>query len=457
MKRTAVINVVGLTRGLIGPHTPAIARFLEQGSSRSIKPAFPAVTCTAQSSYITGKNPTQHGIVGNGWYDREYAELRFWKQSNHLVQQPKLWDELRQEDETFTCAQLFWWYNMYSTVDYAITPRPLYPADGKKVFDIHTSPMDLRETIKQDLGEFPFPYFWGPMAGIPSSEWIAQSAEWIETKNKPTLSFVYLPHLDYNLQRIGPNDDAIKEDLAAIDAIVGRLINFYTSRDVQIILLSEYGITEVDQPIHLNRIFRKQGWIQVKDELGLEHLDFSGSKTFALADHQIAHIYVNDASILPNVKKILEQTPGIERVLDTAGKKKFGIDHPRAGELIVIAEPRAWFTYYYWEDDTLAPDFSRCVDIHRKAGYDPVELFIDPALKYPKLKLAKSLLKKKLGFRTLMDVIPLDAELVRGSHGRIPEDPADWPIYIAPQISSSDDFLEPTAVYTELKNAVLDQ
>ncbi|WOO41494.1 alkaline phosphatase family protein [Rubellicoccus peritrichatus] len=455
MKRSAIINVVGLTRSLIGAHTPAIKGFLEKHSCQVIKPAFPAVTCTAQSTYLTGKQPNEHGIVGNAWYDREYDELRFWKQSNRLVQQPKLWEDIREEVPEFTCAKLFWWYNMYSSADYSITPRPMYPADGRKVFDIYTQPMGLRESIKQDLGEFPFPYFWGPMAGIESSAWIAKSAQWVETKYQPTLNLIYLPHLDYNLQRLGPNHPDIAKDLKEIDRVVGELLDFFTAHDIEVTLLSEYGITEVDQPIHLNRVFRKNGWITIKDELGLEQLDFGASKVFALADHQVAHIYVNDKSILSQVRQQIEQTDGVDQVLDAEAKTKYGIDHSRAGDLIAIAKPHAWFTYYYWEDDALAPDFARCVDIHRKAGYDPVELFIDPKLSLPKLKVAKFLLKKKLGFRALMDVIPLDASLVRGSHGRIPENENDWPVLIGPQVSEGNQPINATKVYSKLKASIL--
>jgi len=455
MKRTAVINVVGLTQSLIGEQTPKIRDFANRNAVRSVRPAFPAVTCTAQSNYLTGQEPTHHGIVGNGWYDREYAEHRFWKQSNHIVRRPKIWEVLKEEDPSFTCAKLLWWYNMYASVDYSITPRPMYPADGKKVFDVYTQPMDLRETIKQDLGEFPFPFFWGPMAGIKSSEWIARSAEWIEARHSPTLNLVYLPHLDYNLQRLGPNDPAINEDLKAIDAVVGRLIDYFERRDVQVVLLSEYGITEVNHPVHLNRVFRQKGWIRIKDELGLEQIDCGASKAFAIADHQVAHIYLNDQSIKEAVKKTLASVEGVEQVLDTEEKKRHGIDHERAGDLIAVADKDSWFTYYYWEDDAVAPDFARCVDIHRKIGYDPVELFIDPAIKFPKLRIANRLVKKKLGMRMLLDVIPLDASLVKGSHGRKPEDRADWPVYIGPAEDSGDsDEIESKAVYGKLIRCV---
>ena len=450
MKRTAVLNIVGLTKSLIGPQMPNIGRFVERSCLKHIRPTFPAVTCTAQSTYLTGVNPSQHGIVGNGWYDREYAEQRFWKQSNHLVQSPKLWDVLKQKDSSFTCAKLFWWYNMYADVDYSITPRPMYPADGRKVFDIYTQPMALRETIKQDLGDFPFPNFWGPMAGIQSSKWIAQSAQWIEQKYQPTLNLVYLPHLDYNLQRYGPCDRRVHSDLHAIDTLVGQLIQFFEARDIQIILLSEYGITEVDQAIHLNRLFREQGWITVKDELGLEQLDCGASAAFAIADHQIAHIYLNDPTLRETVHDTLLASEGVCEVLDADSMSAYGIDHERSGDLIAIADERSWFTYYYWQEDARAPDFARCVDIHRKVGYDPVELFIDPNFKFPKLKVAQKLLRKKLGLRTLMDLIPLDASLVRGSHGRIPSDRKDWPVFISAAAPSAPDCIDSTEVFDAL-------
>jgi predicted AlkP superfamily pyrophosphatase or phosphodiesterase len=443
MNRTAVLNVVGLTPSLLGEHTPKISEFARKGAQATIVPAFPAVTCSAQSTYLTGLTPAGHGIVGNGWYDRELAEVQFWKQSNHLVHGRKVWEDLRVRHPGFTCAKLFWWFNMYSSVDYSITPRPMYPADGRKVFDIYAWPYSIRAEIKKDLGEFPFPSFWGPAAGVDSpqgradatSRWIAESAKWIEAKYRPTLSLVYLSHLDYNLQRLGPKHPAIARDLRQIDAIVADLIAFFHERGVQVIVLSEYGITEVDTPIHLNRLFRQQGWLTIKEELGLELLDCGASKVFAVADHQVAHIYLHPgASGLENkVRALIEEQPGVERVLGAAEKAAWGIDHPRAGDLIAVASERAWFTYYYWLDDTRAPDFARTVDIHRKPGYDPVELFLDPGRRFLKLHIARRLLQKKLGFRMLMDVVPLDATLVKGSHGRRTTDAADQPIVVCEQ------------------------
>ena len=428
--RVAVINVVGLSRSLLGADMPGLTAFAEKRGLQSFKPAFPAVTCTAQSSMVTGTPPGAHGAVANGWYDREAAEVKFWKQSNHIVHGEKVWDRLRRDVPGFTCAKLFWWYNMYANVDFSITPRPLYPADGRKVFDVHTQPMGMREELKADLGPFPFPAFWGPAAGIASSEWIAASAKWVEGKHSPTLSLVYLPHLDYPLQKDGPDAANIPEECRKIDDVVSDLIRYYESRSVKVVVLSEYGISPVKRVIHLNRLFRKKGWIQVKDELGRETLDCGGCKAFAVADHQMAHVHVNDPAIRAEVRALLEATPGIDEVREPAQVWGEGVGAERAGDFMAIAEPDAWFTYYFWEDDKVAPDYARSIDIHRKPGYDPCELFIDPAIAFPKLKIAKFLLKKKIGLRGLMEVIPLDASLVKGSHGRdnVPE--SEQPVVI---------------------------
>ena len=191
---------------------------------------------------------------------------------------------------------------MYSSADFSATPRPLYPADGRKFFDIHTQPMGLREEMKADLGDFPFPAFWGPKAGIGSSDWIAKSSKWIEEKESPTLNLVYLPHLDYGLQRFGPGAPEMVAEYEAIDRVTCDLIEFFEGREIEVLVLSEYGISKVSKPIHLNQVFRKKGWIQVKDELGLETLDCGGSKAFAVADHQAAHVYVNDPAIAVEVR-----------------------------------------------------------------------------------------------------------------------------------------------------------
>lgn len=430
MQKTVVINVVGLTPKLLGEFTPFLTNWSSAGTTYSITPELPALTCSAQATYLTGVPASKHGIVGNGWYFRDDCEIKFWRQSNRLVQAPKIWETARRQEPSFTCANLFWWYNMYSTVDVAVTPRPMYPADGRKFPDIYTHPQSLRFELQEALGQFPLFEFWGPRTTIRSSQWIAESAKRVEARSHPDLTLIYLPHLDYNLQRTGTSAPEVSQDLQDIDGVCQDLIEFYEQRGAQVIVLSEYGITPVHRPISLNRLFCEHGLIAIREELGRHLLDAGASAAFAVADHQIAHVYVNNPEKMSLVRKILEETEGIAMILDAEGKKRARLDHSRAGELVAIADPDAWFTYYYWLDDRVAPDFARTVDIHRKPGYDPCELFVDPALPFPQLKAAWTLLKKKLGFRYLMELIPLTPELVKGSHGCQPPTPEEGPLLI---------------------------
>jgi predicted AlkP superfamily pyrophosphatase or phosphodiesterase len=414
MKKTVVIDVVGLSANLIGKHTPFLEEYIKDKSLAAIAPMLPAVTTAVQSTYLTGKQPSEHGIVGNGWYDHTDAEVKFWKQSNKLVLADKIWDKAKKENPDFTCSNMFWWYNMYSNADYSATPRPNYLADGRKMPDCYSEPAALRDILQEKLGQFPLFQFWGPGANIKSSRWIADASMITDGLYDPTLTLVYLPHLDYCLQKFGPDFNLIGKELEEIDQVIKDLVNFYEQKNANILILSEYGITPVSKPIHLNRIFREHGLLQIRIERGLELLDAGASKAFVVADHQVAHIYINDPSVLPEVKSILEKTPGLALILDTEGKKVHGINHSRAGDLVVVAAPESWFTYYFWLDDAKAPDYARCVDIHKKPGYDPVEMFMSS-----KPRAAYKLLRKKAGFRYVMDVIPLDGTLIKGSHGSI--------------------------------------
>ncbi|MFM7843821.1 MAG: alkaline phosphatase family protein [Planctomycetota bacterium] len=431
MKPTAVINVVGLTPSCIGPEMPRVAEFLRRGKLATIAPVIPAVTCSVQTTYLTGRWPSEHGIVGNGWFFREESEVRFWRQSNKLVAGDKIWDEAKHIDARFSCANLFWWYNMYSTVDISVTPRPMYPSDGRKLPDIYTSPPKLRDELQAKLGTFPLFDFWGPATSIKSSDWIARAAVEVAERYSPTLTLIYLPHLDYGLQRHGPDRQAVAQDLREVDQVTGNLIDYFESRETTVVLLSEYGITRVERPVHLNRVLRAAGLVQVREELGRELLDAGASAAFAVADHQVAHVYVNDRSQLQRVRELLQETPGVAEVYDESRAAELHLNHPRSGDFIVLAEPDSWFTYYYWLDDARCPDFAPTVDIHRKPGYDPAELFINPELKFPRLKIARKLLRKKLGFRYLMDVIPIHGELVRGSHGLAAASSAEAPVFIS--------------------------
>jgi predicted AlkP superfamily pyrophosphatase or phosphodiesterase len=422
--------VVGLTPDLLGPDTPRLAALARDGFTAPMAGVFPAVTCTAQASMLTGRRPSAHGIVANGWYFRDLAEVWFWRQSNRLVQGEKLWQRARAVVPGFTCAQLFWWYNMYAEVDLAVTPRPVYPADGRKIPALYSQPETLARELEAELGPFPFFEFWGPRAGLASSEWIAACARRVFDRHRPTLSLVYLPHLDYNLQRLGPDDPRVARDLRAVDRVAGELIAHVRAAGADVLVVSEYGIEAVDRCVHPNRVLREHGYLALRETLGWETIDFGASRAFAVADHQAAHVYVRDARDVEPVAALLGAVPGVAQALRGPERAEWGVDHERAGEVVLVAKRGSWFSYYYWLDDRRAPDFARTVDIHRKPGYDPLELFLDPGLRLPRLKIGWRLLQRRLGFRMLMDVIPLRPELVRGSHGRLPEDPRRGPVVI---------------------------
>ena len=421
-QRVAILNVVGLTPHLLGDSTPNLVAFARRcGGIRSLIPDLPAVTSTVQASILTGTRPSEHGIVGNGWFDRDLHEVHFWKQSAALVQRPRLWDIARQRDPLVSTANLFWWNAMHSGADVTVTPRPVYCADGRKFPDIWTTPSSWREQLQSELGAFPLFHFWGPSADIRSTQWIARAAMLTVARFEPTITLVYLPRRDYPRQRLGGDaaNPHLRADLREIDDVFGVLLRFFDDRSIRVIVLSEYGIATVTRPVHLNRVLRSAGFLALRSERGLEHADIGASRAFAVCDHQVAHIRVAREGDKSAVAELLRSTPGVDHVLDDPAKQAARIAHRRAGDLVAIAAGDSWFAYPWWNDDALAPDYARTVDIHRKPGYDPCELFLDPQQALPKVRIALRLLQRRLGQRALLDVIPLDASLVRGSHGRI--------------------------------------
>jgi predicted AlkP superfamily pyrophosphatase or phosphodiesterase len=456
MHPTLVLLVVGLAPALVGPHTPNLARLAGRGGMRPLATVVPAVTCTVQSTLVTGLPPAGHGAVANGWYFRDLAEVWLWRQSNRLIGGEKIWEAGKRRDPGFTCAKMFWWYNMYSSADWSATPRPMYPADGRKIPDHYAQPAELHDELDAKLGKFPLFSFWGPVADITSSRWIARATVHVMETRRPTLTLCYLPHLDYNLQRLGPDlaHPRLQQDLREIDELAGELIGHAERNGTRVLVVSEYGITGVRDAVHINRALREAGLIRVREEMGREILDAGASPGFALADHQVAHVYLQHGTDAAEVKHLLEGLDGVEQVLDEEGKRAIGLDHPRSGELVAISAADRWFSYYYWLDDARAPDFARTVDIHRKPGYDPVELFFDPALRVPKVAAGWRLLKRRLGQRALMDVISLkDTALVKGSHGRLTEREGDGPLVIG----SEPDLLPQGAIpATAFKQLVLD-
>ncbi len=405
---------------------------------------------------LTGVMPDQHGIVGNGWLFQDTGEVRFWQQSNRLLQAEPIYRALRQKaaerGRSFRCAKLFWWFNQGADVEISVTPKPWYGADGNKVFGIHGTPAGLTDRLQATLGPFPFQTFWGPLAGLPCTQWIAQAAAEVLRSERPDLTLVYLPHLDYGPQRLGVEACDMPRLVRELDEACLPLLAAARQIGARVWAVSEYGHVSVSRPIFLNRILRQAGLVSVRLGPFGESLDTFESPAFAVCDHQLAHVYVRDPAELPRVCEVLAGTPGVGQVYGGKERTNIHLDHVRAGELVVLAERDAWFAYPFWLDDRQAPDYARTVDIHRKPGYDPCELFFDPKLWWPKGRALWRLAEKKLGFRYRMDVIPLDATLVRGSHGLPADSPDDRPLMIGDGPAPSESDLPMTAVHDLVLN-----
>jgi predicted AlkP superfamily pyrophosphatase or phosphodiesterase len=449
MQPLVILNTVGLTSRLL-PLAPRLHALAQGGWSRPLHEVLPAVTCTAQASMLTGKLPQEHGIVGNGWLYRDTMEVRFWQQSNRLIQAEPVYATARkraaEQNKTFTCAKLFWWFNQGAAVDLAVTPKPHYGADGSKAFDVQSYPEDWAPMRSAKLGAFPFPSFWGPMAGLPCTQWIARcAAEALLTEGgPPQLTLVYLPHLDYEPQRLGPKACDWKKLVGELDAACEPVLDAAKRVGAAVWVVNEYTHGDVNQPIYLNRILRQANLLTARDGPFGEQLETYASTAFAVCDHQMAHVYLHkdaqtEHGYIPArpkyvpacVRDLIALQPGVDRVYAGEERAEIGLNHARAGDLVVLAKPNAWFAYPFWLDDRRAPDYARTVDIHRKPGYDPCELFFDPKLLWGKGRAIGKVLMKKLGLRTLVDVIPLDASLVKGSHGLCVSDPDDKPVFIS--------------------------
>jgi hypothetical protein len=435
MQPLVVLNTVGLTSRHL-PLAPRLSALAVKGWQRPMREILPAVTCSVQATLLTGVSPQQHGIVGNGWLFRDTMEVRFWQQSNRLLQAEPFYVTARRnaqaQGKTFRCAKLFWWFNQGAAVDISVTPKPHYGADGNKAFDILATPDGLADRLKQRLGPFPFQYFWGPLAGLPATQWIARCAAEIlrDGQGPPDLTLVYLPHLDYDTQRLGPEGCDWAKLVGELDAACVPILDAAQAVGAGVWVVNEYAHLQVTEPILINRALRQAGLLTARPGPFGEQLDTFASRAFAVCDHQVAHVYVNDQADLARTRDVVGALTGVDRVFVGAERGEIGLDHLRAGDVVALSMPHAWFAYPFWLDDKLAPDYARTVDIHRKPGYDPCELFFDPRLWWPKGRFLRKLLGKKLGFRTLFDVIPLTPELVRGSHGLAVAEPLDRPVLI---------------------------
>lgn len=433
MQPLVLLNTIGLTARLL-PQAARLHALARAGWHRPLREVVPAVTCTAQATFLTGRTVEGHGIVGNGWLYRDTGEVRFWQQSNRLLQAEPLYRTAQvraaERGRTFRSAKLFWWFNQGAAVDVSVTPKPHYGADGNKLFDIFATPEGLAERLKAQLGPFPFHTFWGPKAGLPATAWIARCAAAVLGTERPDLTLVYLPHLDYDTQRHGPNGCDWPRLLRELDDACAPLLDAARARGARVWVVNEYTHLQVTRALAPNRVLRRAGLLRVRDGPFGEMLDTFASRAFAVCDHQIAHVYVNDPADLPRVRDALAGLPGVAKAAAGAERAEWGLRHDRAGDLVLLAERDAWFAYPYWLDDRRAPDFARTVNIHAKPGYDPCELFFDPKLLWPMGRMVRRLVRKKLGFRTLFDVVPLDPGLVKGSHGAPVAEAQDRPVLI---------------------------
>lgn len=434
LKPLVVVNVVGLTQELL-QHAPNLRALAESGQCKPLSGVFPAVTMTAQASLLSGLQPSEHGVVGNSWYRRDLGEVRNWIQTDKQISGEPFYRAARRmaqaRGQNFTHANLFWWFNEGSDADWRLTPKPHYGSDGSKAVDIFAVPHTLKQEVEERFGAFPFFSFWGPKAGLPSSEWISRVSAWVIEEKQPSLTTIYLPHLDYDLQRFGESRAELARLVGEVDACCARIIAAASAIDAQVMVVSEYGLNDVSSAALPNLALREAGLLKVRDTRFGELIDTFESDAFCVCDHQIAHVYVNQPESLEWAREVLSTISGVERVLNRSEQEALSINHEHAGELVLVAERKSWFAYNYWLDAKRAPDFARSVDIHRKPGYDPCELFVDPKIRFPMFKVIRTLIRKLLGFRYRMQLTPLDPSIVKGSHGRLSDQPEEGPLLVA--------------------------
>jgi len=403
LKRVVVIDIPGLVPAHVGEKTPALAGLAVQGIQGALRPVFPAVTCPMQATFTTGVAPAEHGIVANGFYDRIARKVSFWDQPAGLVQVPRIWERLKARIPGAKTAVLFFQQTMFTEADVVLSPAPIHLETGMIPW-VYSRPVGWYESLVPEIGPFHLMHYWGPFASLESSAWIVKAALKTLERVAPALTWVYLPHLDYNSQRFGPDAPQVVEDVSRVDGLVGEMVEGVNQlawgKEVTWVVVSEYALQPVQGAVWINRILREQGWLAVREIEGKEYLDLEYSKAFAMVDHQFAHVFVQRGYV-EAVRQLLMNVDGVDKVWTREEQKRYGVAHERSGELIAISRRDRWFAYYWWQDDAKAPPFARTVDIHRKPGYDPVELFLGPATRG----------------------IPLDPGLVRGSHGVPAGDP----------------------------------
>ena len=404
MSRCAVLLSIPGLRSSDLPSMPNLSSLAEGGAQGRLVPSFPCLTCPVQATLTTGATPQEHGVIANGFYWRETGKVEMWTAWNEVIEVPQIWDRLHEHDPQLTSAVWFPLHSKGAGADFICTPAPIHNPDGSESLWCYTRPSEMYGKLRDTFGHFPLMNFWGPASSIRSTDWIVDSAVWAAGQYQPRFSYIYLPHLDCAAQKFGPNSPEAHRALQELDGAIGRLLEGYRQSGLDEALwlaASEYVITEVNSVSYPNRLLREHGLLTVEERDGLEYLVPAQSRAWALVDHQLTHVFVADKNDVATVADLFSQHDLVDQVLVGEERGRYQLDHPSAGEVVLLSDPESWFAYYWWLDDAKAPAFARTVDIHRKPGYDPVEMFFDPATKST----------------------PLDARLVRGSHGF----PADLP------------------------------
>jgi len=409
-QHVVLVSLPGL-RSVDLSQMPTLASLANCGASLPLVPSFPCVTCPAQISLSTGVPANEHGVIANGIYWRQQHKPEFWTFWNDIIEVPRIWDRLHKHNAELTSAIWFPLLTKGTTSEYACTFAPIHNPDGSESLWCYTKPTELYGELRDELGHFPLKHFWGPLANIKSSQWIVDSALIAAKKFAPRFTYIYLPHLDYAAQKFGPDSKQAKQAVIDLDAELKKLIDGFQQAGVEDVLwmfAGEYAITEVDAVSYPNRLLREAGLLKVIETEEGELIDFENSVAWAMVDHQFAHVYVQNSQQMSQVADVLKSDPLIEQIFIGDERAKMNLDHPRSGEIVILSKPNAWFAYYYWLDDANAPGFARTVDIHRKPGYDPCEMFINMPSRQT----------------------PLDATLVKGSHGYPADSPERETIFI---------------------------
>ncbi|MBI3268272.1 MAG: alkaline phosphatase family protein [Planctomycetes bacterium] len=410
-----VLDIPGLSPQLLkrGDRMPTIKSLADNGMSCALRPPFPALSATAHASIFTGTHAMEHGIVGNALFDRTRYELGYAEPFANLTTGARLWQTAKKRKPDFTVAALFWNGLLYGDCDLYLSPAPFKTERGDFVSDCFSRPRDLYTKLAKALGPFDCKWLWGPTLTFQASQWIARAARQVFEENQPNLTLAYLPQLDASIQKYGVNSPQVLIDLGKIDTLVKEFMDIVAKKSGVLILMSDYGMTDVKGEIAINRILRSTYFLEVREIAGKEYIDFGYSKAFAVVDHQIAHVFVNSNLTKP-IKDLLVEVPGIESVLDEQGKKDFKVAHGRCGDLIAIAAKDKWFHYPWWVDDAKAPGFARRVDPARKMGYDPLEMIQDPRTKQ----------------------IETNPALIKASHGRPPRDVSEMGVFLCSRRSA---------------------